>query len=96
MIQADRILLRTIVSEKATELTSHTNAYTFKVHADANKVSVAKAIAKTFEVDVAKVNILNVKPKVKRSRMRRGSAGIKSGYKKAIVTLKPGQTIDLV
>ncbi len=96
MIQAERILLRSVVTEKATELTSHNNAYTFKVHADANKVSVAQAVAKTFDVEVANVNILNIKPKVKRSRMRRGSAGIKSGYKKAIVTLKPGQTIDLV
>jgi len=61
----------------------------------ANKVSVALAIEKTYpQVNVTSVRIVNVHPKAKRSRYRRGQTTMKGAYKKALVTLKAGQTIE--
>lgn len=96
MVQPEQIIVRHIVTEKATEATSNLNQYTFKVARDANRVAVKTAIEKQFGVSVRSVNILNVKPRLKRDRMRRGNVGRKPGYKKAIVRLKEGDTIDLV
>ena len=80
-----------IITEKATIL-SDQNKTVFKVHIKANKKTIKKNIEKIFKVNVVKVNILNQKAKVK---MRQGKKSIKSGYKKAIITLKKGQSIDL-
>lgn len=96
MIQPDQIILKHVVSEKATEATSHLNQYTFKVSPRANRVMVAQAIKKTFGVDVVRVNISNTKPKAKVDRSRRGRFSLVGGYKKAIVALKPGQSIELI
>ncbi len=95
MINAEQIIIEPVVTEKATMATSTANCYTFKVSDKANKVSVAIAIKKVYpKVDVASVRILNVHAKAKRSRVRRGEFTTKGGYKKALVTLKAGQTID--
>lgn len=95
MINAEHIIIEPVVTEKATMATSTTNTYTFKVATGANKISVAQAIKKVYpKVDVTDVRILNVHPKAKRSRYQRGQMSFKPGYKKALVTLKPGQTID--
>ncbi len=80
-----------IITEKATIL-SEQNKTVFKVHEGANKESIKKNIEKLFKVNVIKVNIINTKTKRK---MKQGKASFKSGYKKAIVTLKKGQSIDL-
>ena len=80
-----------IITEKATIL-SEQNKTVFKVHEGANKKSIKKNIEKLFKVNVIKVNIINTKTKRK---MKQGKASFKSGYKKAIVTLKKGQSIDL-
>ena len=80
-----------IVTEKATIL-SEQNKTVFKVHSGANKNSIKKNIEKLFKVTVVKVNILNQKRKKK---IKQGKVSIKPGYKKAIVTLKKGQSIDL-
>ena len=80
-----------IVTEKATIL-SEQNKTVFKVHSGANKNSIKKNIEKLFKVNVTKVNIINQKSKVK---LKQGKKSIKSGYKKAIITLKKGQSIDL-
>ena len=80
-----------IVTEKATIL-SEQNKTVFKVHAGANKNSIKKSIEKLFKVTVVKVNILNQKRKKK---IKQGKKSIKPGYKKAIITLKKGQSIDL-
>ncbi len=80
-----------IITEKATIL-SEQNKTVFKVHEKANKKIIKKNIEKIFKVNVIKVNILNKKTKVK---IRQGKKIYKSGYKKAIVTLKKGQSIDL-
>ena len=80
-----------IVTEKATIL-SEQNKTVFKVHSKANKKTIKKNIEKLFNVSVIKVNIINRKAKVK---MKQGKKSYKSGYKKAVVTLKKGQSIDL-
>ena len=80
-----------IITEKATIL-SEQNKTVFKVHEKANKNVIKKNIEKLFKVDVIKVNIVKKKAKTK---MRQGKKSFKSGYKKAIVTLKKGQSIDL-
>ena len=80
-----------IITEKATIL-SEQNKTVFKVHERANKKTIKKNIEKLFKVDVIKVNIVKKKAKTK---MRQGKKSFKSGYKKAIVTLKKGQSIDL-
>ncbi len=80
-----------IITEKATIL-SEQNKTVFKVHKNANKKTIKKNIEKLFKVNVVKVNIINQKTKLK---MRQGRKAYKSGYKKAIITLKKGQSIDL-
>ena len=80
-----------IITEKATIL-SEQNKSVFKVHSKANKKIIKKNIEKLFKVNVIKVNIINSKTK---SKIRQGKKTYKSGYKKAIVTLKKGQSIDL-
>jgi len=79
------------ITEKATSL-SEFNKVVFKVHKDANKDSIKKNIEKIFKVNVIKVNTINLKGK---SKMVKNKMTYKSGYKKAIVTLKKGQSIDL-
>jgi len=80
-----------IITEKATIL-SEFNKSVFKVHKGADKKTIKKNIEKLFKVKVIKVNIINTKTKKK---LKQGKLSTKSGYKKAIVTLKKGQSIDL-
>jgi large subunit ribosomal protein L23 len=80
-----------IVTEKATIL-SEQNKTVFKVHSGANKNSIKKNIEKLFKVTVIKVNIINTK---KKQKIKQGKLSTKPGYKKAIITLKKGQSIDL-
>jgi large subunit ribosomal protein L23 len=95
MLNPENIILEPVVSEKAAAATSTTNTYTFKVAQAANKTSIAIAVEKAYpKVDVTAVRIVNVRPKAKRSRYRRGQTTLKGAYKKALVTLKAGQTIE--
>lgn len=96
MISADKILLEYRVTEKAANLAANFNQYTFEVAPTANRKEVARAVAKVFNVEVVNVNIMNKKPKLKTDRTRRGRPGTKGGHKKAIVTLKEGDSIELV
>ena len=79
------------VTEKATSLSEY-NKIVFKVHKGANKNSIKKSIEKIFKVKVVKINTINLKGKTK---MVRNKKAFKPSYKKAIVTLKKGQSIDL-
>ena len=79
------------ITEKSTAL-SEFNKVVFKVHKGANKDSIKKNIEKIFKVKVIKVNTINLKGK---SKIVKNRKTYKSGYKKAIVTLKKGQSIDL-
>lgn len=84
-------ILSPVVTEKST-MAGEFNKYSFKVAVDSNKKQVAEAIQALFGVEVAKVNVLNYDGKVKAFRQRLGQ---RNAYKKAIVTLKQGQSIDL-
>ena len=84
-------ILTPVVTEKSTNM-SEFNKVTFKVPLSSNKKSLKKSIEKLFKVNVIKVNIVNKKTRIKVSR---GKKIKKKGYKKAIVTLKKGQNIDL-
>ena len=79
------------ITEKATSL-SEFNKIVFKVHNGATKRSIKKSVEKIFKVNVVKVNTIISKGKVK---MIRGRKSQKPNFKKAIVTLKKGQSIDL-
>tara|TARA_B100001123_G_C14411631_1_gene671016 strand:- start:150 stop:443 length:294 start_codon:yes stop_codon:yes gene_type:complete len=79
------------VTEKATSLSEY-NKVVFRVHKGANKNSIKKSIEKIFKVNVVKINTINLRAK---SKLVRNRKSYKPGYKKAIVTLKKGQSIDL-
>ena len=79
------------ITEKSTSM-SEFNKVVFKVNKNANKKSIKKSIEKIFKVNVIKINTINIKGKTK---LVRNKKSYKSGYKKAIVTLKKGQSIDL-
>lgn len=84
------IIRSPVVTEKTT-IMSEQGKYVFDVLASANKTTVKNAVEAIFGVKVAKVNILNVKGKVKRFK---GILGLRQGYKKAIITVLDGQVID--
>lgn len=89
------VLRRPIVTEKSNYLNSDLHQYVFEVIPNATKALVKDAVETLFDVDVLRVNIINVPPKrTRRLRSRRVSIR-RSGYKKAIVTLAPGDTIDV-
>ena len=84
-------ILSPVVTEKSTNL-SELNKITFKVPDGANKKNLKKNIEKIFKVNVTKINIINKRSKIKVARGRKIKI---SGFKKAIVTIKKGQNIDL-
>ncbi len=88
---AYKVLVKPLVTEKATNLVAE-NKYAFVVALNTNKLEVAKAVKSVYGVDVEGVNIIKMKGKrVSRGRIR----GQRSDFKKAIVTLKKGQSINL-
>ena len=89
-MHAGQVILAPIVSEKS-YAASVRGSYTFRVHSDAHKTQIRQAVEQLFEVNVVAVNIVKVQPKPKRRGMIKGQ---KSGWKKAIVQLKPGQSIE--
>tara|TARA_B100000575_G_scaffold275894_1_gene260884 strand:- start:1024 stop:1317 length:294 start_codon:yes stop_codon:yes gene_type:complete len=84
-------IISPVVTEKSTKI-SEQNKIIFKVPTNADKKNLKKNIEKIFKVNVVKVNIIN---KQNRTKMARGRKVKISGFKKAIVTLKKGQSIDL-
>ncbi len=84
-------ILSPLLTEKSTNLSSQ-NKIIFKVHKNANKKNIKKNIEKIFKVTVTKINIIN---KQNRTKLTRGRKVKVSGFKKAIITLKKGQSIDL-
>ena len=84
-------ILSPLVTEKSTIL-SEINKVVFKVNSSADKKSIKKSIEKIFKVNVIKINIIN---KQRRIKIARGKKAKVQGYKKAIITLKKGQNIDL-
>jgi len=88
-----RVIQKPVITEKATDDTTKRNAYHFRVPRDANKVEIRQAVERLFEVKVQSVNTLNVKSKWRR---RGYSTGQTQQWKKAMVTLAEGQTIDVL
>ena len=84
-------IISPLVTEKSTNL-SEQNKISFKVHSKANKKNLKTNIEKIFKVNVTKVNIINKKSRIKTTRGKKVRV---KGYKKAIITLKKGQNIDL-
>ena len=93
-MHADRILRLVRLTEKSNHLSSTLGQYTFEVHGDATKHQIAEAVERTFKVTVRRANTQNYRGKNKRSRQGRPS--VASDYKKAIVTLKAGDKIELI
>lgn len=85
------VIIRPIITEHSYDMMEN-NVYTFEVAKDSNKVEIRQAIEAIFNVSVVKVNTLNVKPKPKRVRYQVGQTRT---WKKAMVTLKEGDTIEL-
>ncbi len=95
MKESVTILKEALLTEKATMLSANLNQYVFSVSPEATKHNVRDAVERAFNVTVLKVNTIHAKPKAKRDRMRRNKLGFTAGIKKAIVTLKAGDGIDL-
>lgn len=93
---AKQILIKPVITEKATKQADKRNCYTFVVSKDVNKIEIKNAVEKMFNVSVDNVNtsVMPGKPK-SRSTKTAVVRGTKSSYKKAFVTLTPGETIDL-
>ena len=86
------VIRRPILSERNTDLMAQ-GRYTFEVAPDANKIQIKAAVETAFGVNVLAVNTLNVHRKVRRERTK--FRGYRTGWKKAIVTLAPGQRIEI-
>lgn len=90
---AARILRGAHVTEKAARLVQDGNKYVFKVAPHATKIEIAKAIEGSYKVKVTGVNIVNIPQK---SHRRGRGIMVKAGYRKAIVSVKKGQTIEVL
>ncbi len=85
------VVRRPVVTEKSTTMQGMRNQYTFEVHPDTNKTEVRKAVETLFEVKVTKINMVSVPGKLRRFL---GRPGRTRPWKKAVVTLKEGDTIE--
>jgi large subunit ribosomal protein L23 len=90
-LNLEDVLLAPVVSEKSYAGIAE-GRYTFKVHPDAHKTHVRQAVEKLFDVTVQRVNIVKVQAKPKRRGIHRGT---RSGWKKAIVQLREGESIEI-
>jgi large subunit ribosomal protein L23 len=95
MMKTNEILIRPILTEKMLKLQESERKYAFKVSKSANKIVVRQAVQNRFDVIVEDVNIVNIKGKSKQMNTRRGiTRGKRSDWKKAIITLREGDTIN--
>jgi len=90
--EAGRVIRKIQVTEKSTGLQSQ-NKYIFEVHPGANKIDVRRAVEELFKVSVTDVNTMNYSGKRKRERTVR--YGKRSDWKRAVVTLKDGDSIEM-
>ncbi len=95
MMKNTDILIKPILTEKILKLQETNRKYAFKVAQNANKIMVKQAVQRRFDVTVEQVRIMNVKGKSKQMNTRRGiTRGKRSDWKKAIVTLREGDSIN--
>ena len=90
-LHPNQVLLAPVVSEKSYELIEQ-RKYAFRVHPDAHKTQIRQAVEELFQVRVQAVNVIKVQPKPKRRGLIRGK---KPGWKKAIVQLREGDSIEI-
>jgi len=93
MKDAHTVVERLLLTEKGTTLSEKHNQYVFRVHRDANKLEIRRAVEELFDVSVVQVNTM-VRPR-KRKRERTMQYGVTELWKRAVVTLKEGDAIDL-
>jgi len=86
------VIIEPVITEKVTASTERDNKYVFKVHSQAGKKEIKSAIEKLFSVHVIKVNVINQVGKWRRLRFQ---AGKTASWKKAIISVKKGEKIDL-
>ena len=96
----NKVIIGPLLTEKGSVLTQALNKYLFKVEKASNKIEIKKAVESKFNVKVEKVSVINVKGKLKSMSVKSSgrtirTQGKKSSWKKAIVTLKKDDTIDL-
>lgn len=94
MIQPDTILKTLRLTEKSNRASAELGQYTLEVAIDSTKHTIRDAVERTFGVTVTRVNVINSKRKMVRSR--KGGIGYKPAFKKAIVTLKEGDKIEIL
>ena len=90
-LHPNEVLLAPVVSEKSYSLIED-RKYSFRVHSDAHKTQVRQAVEELFEVKVERVNIVKVQAKPKRRGLFKGT---RQGWKKAIVQVREGETIEI-
>lgn len=91
MIEPGSVILGVVVTEKAERLKAGHNQYTFRVNAQANKIEIRRAVERLFKVHVRDVKVMNFLGKRRRMGM---FSGRKPDWKKAVVTVKQGETIQ--
>jgi large subunit ribosomal protein L23 len=91
MKEAQKIIIRPLITEKSTQQKEGSNQYVFEVHRDANKIEIQSAVERLFKVKVSQVRTSNVLGKVKRVGRKYGK---RQDWKKATVTLKEGDRIE--
>ena len=91
-LHPNEVLLAPVVSEKSYEQIETDHKYSFRVHPDAHKTQIRQAVEELFDVKVERVNVVKVQSKPKRRGMARGR---KPGWKKAIVQIRPGESIEI-
>jgi large subunit ribosomal protein L23 len=93
-LEATQIVLRPVISEKSMDQ-STVNKYTFAVASEANKMQIKSAVQELFKVTVTNVNVMTTKRKEKSRNRRRGrQVGYTTPWKKAVVTVKAGDSIE--
>jgi large subunit ribosomal protein L23 len=90
-VHASQIILAPVMSEKSYAASTH-GTYTFKVHPNSHKTQIRQAVEELFDVKVERVNIVKVQAKPKRRGLFRGT---KPGWKKAVVLLRAGDSIEI-
>ena len=89
-INTYEIIKQPVVTEKTTKM-SENNQFVFKVESTSSKENIKKAVEKLFKVKIKSINTIKIKGKTK---IFKGTKGRRSDYKKAVVTLKSGETLD--
>ena len=90
-MHASQVILAPIVSEKSYAASTH-GTYTFRVHSEAHKTQSRQAVEELFDVKVTRVNVIKVQAKPKRRGVFKGT---RQGWKKAVVQLRAGDTIEI-